>query len=174
MKKQIIFYLFFLFLIHFQALFSQSNLSEGEKIVTEDGFFDPLRDPIGRKHIDGTIKLCVPRATLIRSIQANKWGSISEVYVVTQQKIDGADYLVLLGNLEGRALYINVLLRQDLEGRFFAGDQFNRCEAIGCADCLRTSQVCSCMMAEDPYNPVAGFCNHTIGWEEMLMQKVKF
>jgi hypothetical protein len=171
MKKQII---FFLFLVHFQALSAQSNLAEGTKIVTEDGFFDPLRDPIGIKHIDGTIKLCVPRATLIRSIQANKWGAISEVYVVTQQKINGADYLVLLGNLEGRALYINVLLRQDLEGRFFAGDQFNRCEAIGCADCLRTSQECSCMMSTDLYNPESGLCNHTIGWEEMLMQKVRF
>jgi hypothetical protein len=170
MKKQII---FFLFLVQIQALFSQSNLVEGTKIVTEDGFFDPLRDPIGTKHIDGTIKLCVPRATLIRSIQANKWGQISEVYVVTQQKISGKDYLVLLGNLEGRALYINVLLRQDLEGRFFAGDQFNRCEAIGCADCLRTSQECSCMMSADPYNVETGLCNHTIGWEEMLMMKVK-
>jgi hypothetical protein len=173
MKKQITLLIYVLFLVQVQALFSQSNLIEGTKIVTEDGFFDPMRDPIGTKNIDGTIKLCVPRATLIRSIQANKWGTISEVYVVTQQKIDGEDYLVLLGNLEGRALYINVLLRQDLDGRYFAGDQFNRCEAMGCADCLRTSQVCSCMMAEDPYNTVAGFCNHTIGWEEMLMQKVR-
>ncbi len=139
----------------------------------DDGFFDPLRDPVASV-VNGRLRLVVSEEVLLRSVVI-KLPRVGVVEKVGRQQIEGYWWLTLESrhaeDME-QSVFVAVRLKPDQDGNYFADSYWTACTGEGCGGCDFKLQMDGCFCRYDrPGEPgTPGACYQTTSDEPLLVR----
>lgn len=142
--------------------------------AVQDGFFDPVRDPVAAMR-NGKLWLIVSDEVLVRSVAKNfsRLGAIEEV---DRLQLEDTWYLVLKSrhaqDIE-QSVFVAVRLKPDGKGNYFADAYWTACTGEGCSNCSYSGQRngCYCLFDKPGEPGTPGACYQTFS-DEPLLTKV--
>ncbi len=155
----------------FISLFGLALTLNGQQNSLEDGFFDPVRDPIASK-VNGRLRLMVSEEVLVRSISATL-PRIGIIENIDRKQYEEDWYLTIESrhkeDLE-QSVFVAVRLKPDEAGNYFAEAYWTACTGEGCGSCGYAGFMkgCFCMfdMPGQPGTP--GACYQTFSNDPLL------
>ncbi|MBL7825052.1 MAG: hypothetical protein JNJ57_00360 [Saprospiraceae bacterium] len=159
-------YVLFLLLLNLQT-FAQA-------LQSDDGFFDPARDPIATMR-DGKLRLVVSEDILVRSVAVN-FKRLGTVEKVERRLLENEWYLTLesrhANDIE-QSVFVAVRLKPNEEGNYFADAWWTACTGEGCGSCgyEGRSNGCFCLFDKPGEPGTPGACYQTFS-DEPLLSKV--
>ncbi len=150
-----------------------TNYCAAQQLPSEDGFFDPARDPVA-KIFNERLRLLINEDVVIRSIiQGLPRVGIAEK--VECQQIEDHWWLTLESrhaeDME-QSVFVAVRLKPDKEGNYFADSYWTACTGEGCGGCDFKLQMDGCFCRFDkPGEPgTPGACYQTASDEPLLIK----
>lgn len=145
--------------------------SNGQEANTEDGFFDPQRDPIASK-VNGRLRLLQSEEVLVRSISTTL-PRIGIIENIDRKQYEEDWYLTIESRHKEdieQSVFVAVRLKPDAAGNYFADAYWTACTGEGCGSCGYAGFMkgCFCMfdMPGEPGTP--GACYQTFSNDPLL------